>query len=498
MNSSKSITNAGSVLPFSFDNIPLRGKIITIRDAKNFIPSVKNAEPFIKTLLQECLTATVLFQQDLKSEQSLTMQIVSDSSISLIIAQSLANGTIKAYADVKEDNDINSFKDFAKNSPKIIMTLENKDQSYQSIIPINKASLEESIVDYYNHSAQIKTYLKFFHTENTICALMLQHMPTQAQEELSADDWDRVQVMAKSLKDEEINTLLNLEIIQRLFAEDTIRIYEEKSLAFYTQSDRERMKNAIKSLGLAQVKELLTDGNIEMIDQFSGVKESFNKEDIQQIFDEYKGEKMTKLNINLHYGDLPANITFGNEIAMDCEMMGLNPIRDKLCLVQISDNGQDVHLVKFDITKPYNSPNLVKVLEDNSKIKIFHFARSDMSTLIHHLNAKPQNIYCTKIASKLCRTYTDKHSLKYVLEELMDVTISKAQQLSNWGAEELTQEQLEYAASDVEYLHQIKTELDKKVAKLGRSELLTEINHFIPTLAKLDNMGYDETILNHH
>lgn len=203
-------------------------------------------------------------------------------------------------------------------------------------------------------------------------------------------------------------------------------------------------------------------------------------------------------NITLHHGDLPADVTLGNLIAMDCEMMGLNPLRDKLCLVQISDDGENVHLVKFDISKPYNAPNLVKILNDESKTKIFHFAIADCTTLTHHLGAKPKSIYCTKMASKLARTYTDKHSLKYLVPEIIGVELSKEQQLSNWGAPTLTEAQLQYAASDVEHLHAIKAHLEAEVARVGRLHLLQEINRFIPTLAELELAGWDSSILNHH
>lgn len=206
---------------------------------------------------------------------------------------------------------------------------------------------------------------------------------------------------------------------------------------------------------------------------------------------------MTNLNITLHHGDLPNDITFGNVIAMDCEMMGLNPLRDELCLVQISDNGKDVHLVKFDIDKSYNAPNLIKLLEDSSKEKIFHFARADMGFLIKHLNANPTNIFCTKVASKLCRTYTDSHGLKSVLKELLNVELSKEQQTSHWGSETYSNAQIEYAARDVEFLHRIRTELGIRVEQLGRTQLLNETNAFIPTLAKLELQGWNETILNH-
>lgn len=209
---------------------------------------------------------------------------------------------------------------------------------------------------------------------------------------------------------------------------------------------------------------------------------------------------MTNQNITLHHGDIPDEVfeSLGDIVAMDCEMMGLNALRDKLCLVQLSDDGENVHLVKFDITREYDAPNLTALLNDDTICKIFHFARSDMATLVYHLKVNPKNIYCTKMASKLCRTYSDKHSLKPLLKELLGIDASKEQQLSNWGASFLTDEQLIYAASDVEHLHSLKEELDKRVARLGRTELLSEINNFIPTAAKLDLDGWGVEILNHH
>lgn len=207
---------------------------------------------------------------------------------------------------------------------------------------------------------------------------------------------------------------------------------------------------------------------------------------------------MADMNITLHHGDLPADVKLGNLVAMDCEMMGLNPIRDKLCLVQISDNGKDAHLVKFDISKPYNAPNLVALLNDETKTKMFHFAVADMGTLIHHLKAEPKNIYCSKMASKLCRTYTEGHGLNSLTKHLLNIELSKEQQTSHWGIAELSKEQLEYAANDVKYLHQLKTILDKEIATVNRTEILEQINHFIPTLAKLELQGWNSSILNHH
>lgn len=288
MNTKNSPINAGSLLPFSFDNIPLRGKIISLKNTENFIPSIKNSSEFIQNLLKQCLTTVVLFQQDLKANQSVTLQLISDSTIKIIIAQSLSDGTIKAYADVEEQNEIDSFKKFIKHNPRIIMTVENKEGSYKSIIPINKDSFSESIIDYYEQSVQNKTYIQFTSVDNIICGLMLQHLPT---EELNSEDWNRVKIMSQSLKTEEVQSLDKLEILKRLFAEDTIRVYDKKNLEFYSQADRARMLKALKSLGVKQCAELLKSGDIEMTDQFSGLKESFTKEDIKDLFKDLKEEK---------------------------------------------------------------------------------------------------------------------------------------------------------------------------------------------------------------
>lgn len=204
------------------------------------------------------------------------------------------------------------------------------------------------------------------------------------------------------------------------------------------------------------------------------------------------------MNITLHHGDLPADLKLGNIIAIDCEMMGLNPNRDKLCLVQISDDGENAHLVKFDITKPYNAPNLVALLNDESKQKIFHYAVPDLATLTNHIGANPVNIYCTKMASKLARCYAPSHSLKNLTKDMLGVELSKEMQLTNWGSAELSQAQLNYAASDVQHLHKLKDLLDVELAKTERVETHQEICKFLPTLAKLELQGWDSSILNHH
>lgn len=276
---------AGSILPFSFDELPVRGRLISLKNLEEFIPAIKNNTGFVQDLLKQAITATVLFQQDLKAEQSLTLQIVGSTGIKLIIAQAMGDGTIKAYADVEENNTITKFKDFAATSPKIVITVDNNGKTYQSIIPVTGESLKDTIIEYYEQSVQNKTYLSFIEQADTISAIMLQHLPT---EKVDKDDWQRLSMMANTLKADEAVSLSHNEILQRIFAEDTVRTYDETTLNFYLSSDKMRMENAIKSLGILQCKSLLEEGNIEMTDQFSGVTETFTTEDIQRIFDEVK------------------------------------------------------------------------------------------------------------------------------------------------------------------------------------------------------------------
>lgn len=276
---------AGSILPFSFDNLPVRGRLISLRNLEDFIPAIKNNTGFVQDLLKQTVTATVLFQQDLKADQSLTLQIIGQQGIKLIIAQAMADGTIKAYANVEENNIISNFTEFAADKPKIVITVDNKGKTYQSIIPVVGNSLRDTIIEYYEQSVQNKTYLNFIEHENTNFALMLQHLPTET---VNKDDWARLAMVADTLTGHEAATLLHQEIIQRIFAEDTVRIYDENILNFYVGTDKLRMENAIKSLGILQCKSLLKDGNIEMVDQFSGAVEIFTNEDIQRIFNEVK------------------------------------------------------------------------------------------------------------------------------------------------------------------------------------------------------------------
>ena len=175
-------------------------------------------------------------------------------------------------------------------------------------------------------------------------------------------------------------------------------------------------------------------------------------------------------------------------IAVDCEMMGLNPIRDRLCLVQISDDVDKMTLVKIEPN--VKSPNLKKLFEDQNVKKIFHFARTDLAFLYHWLQIDLKNVFCTKSASKLIRTYTDKHSLKDLLKEILNADIDKNSQLTDWGREELTKEQIKYAAGDVLYLIPAYHKLIELLKRENRLEIAEEANRFLPTLSKLDLLGY--------
>lgn len=197
------------------------------------------------------------------------------------------------------------------------------------------------------------------------------------------------------------------------------------------------------------------------------------------------------MTITLHKGDLPDNLNFGDSVAVDTETMGLNPIRDRLCLVQLSAGDGDAHLVQLEKGQ-YKAPNLKKLMADRKTLKIFHFARFDIAVLKAYLNVNCTPVYCTKTASRLCRTFTERHSLKDICRELLDVELKKQQQSSDWGAETLTEEQLEYAANDVLYLHRLKDILDEKIEREGRTKLLKNINDFLPVRAELDLNGWAE------
>ena len=193
----------------------------------------------------------------------------------------------------------------------------------------------------------------------------------------------------------------------------------------------------------------------------------------------------------LHKNDLPDDLILGPSVAIDCETMGLNPHRDRLCLVQLSFGDGDAHMVQIEKGQS-SAPNLERLLTDGSILKLFHFGRFDIAAMYNAFGALATPVYCTKIASKLVRTYTDRHGLKNLLDELLGVDISKMQQMSDWGAEQLSDAQLAYAASDVLYLHQLKAKLDERLEREGRTDLAEAAFDFLPTRARLDLAGWPE------
>ena len=194
----------------------------------------------------------------------------------------------------------------------------------------------------------------------------------------------------------------------------------------------------------------------------------------------------------LHAGDLPGELVLGPVVAVDCETMGLDPFRDRLCVVQLSDGNGDAHMVQI-AKGQRQAPNLTAMLTNPETLKLFHFGRFDIAALLHAFGALAAPVYCTKIASRLVRTYTDRHGLKVLLDEMLGVDVSKQQQTSDWGAEQLTDAQLSYAASDVLYLHALKARLDELLAREGRTDLAQACFDFLPARAMLDISGWPET-----
>jgi ribonuclease D len=195
--------------------------------------------------------------------------------------------------------------------------------------------------------------------------------------------------------------------------------------------------------------------------------------------------------IKVYRGDVPAQVEMGPVVAVDTEAMGLNPRRDKLCLVQLSAGDGNAHLVQIDRTT-FDAPRLKQLLEDESITKIFHYARFDVAMLKQYLGAKVRPLYCTKIASKLARTYTDKHGLKDIVKEMLGIDLSKQQQSSDWGSPILSDAQKQYAALDVIYLHEVKARFDQILQREGRMELARACFEFVPVRAELDLAGWTE------
>ena len=196
--------------------------------------------------------------------------------------------------------------------------------------------------------------------------------------------------------------------------------------------------------------------------------------------------------ITLHAGDLPEGLDLGPEIAVDTEAMGLNPHRDALCVVQLSSGDGTAHVVQLDRSTNYDCPNLKALMSDDKVVKVFHFARFDIAMMKKWLDVDCTPVWCTKIASRLARTYTDRHGLKDVSRELVSVDVSKAQQSSDWGADRLSDAQVQYAASDVLHLHAIKARLESMLAREGRTELAQSCFDFLPVRAALDLEGWAE------
>lgn len=194
---------------------------------------------------------------------------------------------------------------------------------------------------------------------------------------------------------------------------------------------------------------------------------------------------------HLYKRDLPDGLDLGPVVAIDCETMGLNPHRDRLCVVQMSSGDGDAHLVQIEKGQT-SAPNLERMLADPDVLKLFHFGRFDIAALLNAFGVVTAPVYCTKIASKLVRTYTDRHGLKNLLDQLLKVDISKQQQMSDWGAEELTPAQLDYAASDVLYLHRLRDELNQRLDREGRSDIAQACFDFLPMRARLDLAGWPE------
>ncbi len=202
--------------------------------------------------------------------------------------------------------------------------------------------------------------------------------------------------------------------------------------------------------------------------------------------------------VHFHEDDLPAGVLAPGPVAVDTETMGLITPRDRLCLLQISDGGGDEHLVRFSPGSDFAAPNLKAVLADPARLKLYHFARFDLAAIEHYLGVTAAPVFCTKIASKMVRTYTDRHGLKDLVRELLGKEVSKQQQSSDWGAPVLSEAQMDYAASDVRYLHEMHTILVERLAREGRTELAAACFDFLPARAQLDLAGWpDHDIFSH-
>jgi ribonuclease D len=204
------------------------------------------------------------------------------------------------------------------------------------------------------------------------------------------------------------------------------------------------------------------------------------------------------MTVYFHEEDLPADVLADGPVAVDTETMGLLTHRDRLCLLQISDGGGDEHLVRFSPDCDFSAPNLKAVLADSDRVKLYHFARFDLAAIEHYMGVTAAPVFCTKIASRLIRTYTDRHGLKELVRELLGEDISKQQQSSDWGGPELSEAQRDYAASDVRFLHRLKAELENRLIRENRMELAQACFDFLPHRARLDIVGWPEVDIFSH
>ena len=204
------------------------------------------------------------------------------------------------------------------------------------------------------------------------------------------------------------------------------------------------------------------------------------------------------MTVTLHQEDLPAGLDFGDAVAVDSETMGLRPERDRLCLVQLSAGDGNAHIVRFAPGSDYAAPNLKALLTDPGVTKLFHFARFDIAMIRQYLGVECRPLYCTKIASRLARTFTDRHGLKDLCRDVLGISLNKEQQTSDWGGEDLSEAQLAYAASDVLHLHDLRRELDAMLAREGRTELAQACFDFLPARAALDLAGWGDSDIFQH
>ncbi len=211
------------------------------------------------------------------------------------------------------------------------------------------------------------------------------------------------------------------------------------------------------------------------------------------VYDQHLFKNRPVMSVFLHEGDLPDGILDGTSaLAVDTETMGLLTPRDRLCLVQISDGNGDEHLVRFAADSDYVAPNLRRILADKSRLKLFHFGRFDLAAIEYYLKVVAEPVFCTKIASRLVRTYTDRHGLKELVKEMLGIDISKQQQSSDWGGPVLSEAQKDYAASDVRFLHRLKDEFELRLEREGRREIAQACFDFLPYRARLDLIGWPE------